>query len=330
MELDIIAEVGSVHDGSFGNACKLVELAKAAGATTIKFQMHLAEHETTRDAPSPTYFSAEPRFDYFRRTAFTIKQWRQLHSLSRELGIELCCSPFSIEALRTLLGIGVGKIKIASGEVTNLPLLKAAASDSEEVLLSSGMSSWAELDEAVDVLRSGSARLTVMQCSSEYPCRPENVGLNVLKEMADRYGCRIGFSDHTLGFAAPIGAVFHGAEAIEKHLTFSRLMYGSDAKNSMEPQEFRQMVVALNEARTIIDNPVNKNDAAAYKSMKEIFQKSLVASSPLKAGTKITENHISFKKPGTGLKPKDLDQVIGKTLRRDVPADHIFTKDDLE
>lgn len=328
MSLDIIAEVGSVHDGSFGNACKAIELAKLVGATTVKFQMHLAEHETTRDAPTPSYFRAEPRYNYFKRTAFSKDQWRDLVTLANELSLGFSCSPFSIEALDVLVEVGVTKIKIASGEVTNLPLLKAAGAKSEEVILSSGMSSWSELDEAVAILKEGGARLTVMQCSSEYPCRAENVGLNVVDEMRSRYGCRVGFSDHTLGLAAPIGAVFHGADSIEKHLTFSKAMYGSDAKNSMEPDEFQRLVTALNEAYVIRENPVNKGDVRLYANMKQVFEKNLVAHTSLAAGTILQGDHVAYKKAGRGLKPSDLPTVIGKTLRHDVSADHPFVEAD--
>jgi N-acetylneuraminate synthase len=324
MKMDIIAEVGSVHDGSFGNACKLIELAKDVGATTVKFQMHLAEHETTQNAPTPKYFKTEPRYKYFKRTEFSIQQWKKLYLLAQENNIEFCCSPFSLKALEILIDIGIKKIKIASGEVTNIPLLKIAALESQEVILSSGMSSWSELDHAMNVLDSGKASITVMQCSSEYPCRPENVGLNIVSEISDRYKCKAGFSDHTIGYAASIGAVYFGAETIEKHLTFSRAMYGSDAKHSMEPEEFRQLVVSLNQARKIYTHPITKNNADIYRDMKDIFEKSLVAAEPLAAGTQILSNHIAYKKPGTGLKPIEANRIIGRVLKNDVPLDHLF------
>lgn len=330
MAVEVIAEVGSVHDGSFGNAKKLIELAKAAGADTVKFQMHLPEFETTRSAPSPGYFRAEPRFDYFRRTGFSTDQWRQLVEHAAEVGVGFCCSPFSLEALDALLSLNVEKIKIPSGEVTNLPLLEAAAARSKVVLLSSGMSSWAELDAAVAAMSPGSARKIVMQCTSEYPCQPENVGLNVIGQLRERYGWQVGYSDHTLGLAAPLGAVFAGATVIEKHLTFSKAMYGSDAAHSMEPEEFRRMTVALREAETIAAHPVDKDALERYREMKSIFEKSLVAIASLPEGAVISKEHLGFKKPGIGIKPSQMGDVIGRRLRRSIAQDHMFSMDDFE
>lgn len=329
MPIDIIAEVGSVHDGSFGNACKLIELAKDVGASTVKFQMHLPQYETTITAPSPSYFQAESRYAYFERTGFSHPQWRQLIELACEIGIDFCCSPFSAEALERLIDLGVKKIKIPSGEVTNLPLLRAASERSQMVIVSSGMSEWSELDQAMEVISQGHAELAIMQCTSEYPCQPQNVGLNIIPEMAKRYNCPVGFSDHTMGVAAPIGAIYNGATIIEKHLTFSRSMYGSDARHSMEPSEFRFMVSALNEAHEIREHPVRKDTAERFREMKQIFEKSLVASANLRAGTIIQESHIAYKKPGTGMKPNELHLLIGRELRHDVLADHIFSPDDL-
>jgi len=329
MALDIIAEVGSVHDGSFGNACKLIELAKELGATTVKFQMHLPQHETTHSAPSPTYFAAEPRFDYFKRTGFEPSQWKSMVALAKDIGIGFCCSPFSIEALDLLVELGVDRIKVASGEVTNIPLMEAAGARAKQVILSSGMSSWSELDAAVAAIQKGSADLLVMQCSSQYPCAPDNVGLNVIDEMAARYGCPVGYSDHTLGVAAPVGAIFHGAEAVEKHLTFSQKMYGSDAKHSMEPAAFRTLVEALNEAYAIHRSPVSKDNVGRYRGMKDTFEKSLVALVALSAGTQLERSHIGYKKPGTGIAPSEIDLILGKKLKNDVPADHLFSEDDI-
>ena len=149
----IIAEVGSSHDGSFGNAQKLVELAAQCGADAVKFQTHIAAAETLREAPMPPYFKGEPRYDYFERTAFTRQQWQMLKSHCEASAIEFLSSPFSIEAVELLESIGVARYKVPSGEVTNLPLLEAIAETGKLVLLSSGMSSWSELDEAVSVIR---------------------------------------------------------------------------------------------------------------------------------------------------------------------------------
>jgi N-acetylneuraminate synthase len=183
----------------------------------VKFQTHIAAAETLRDAPNPPYFKGEPRFEYFTRTGFSLPQWKQLAENCRSAGVEFLSSPFSLEAVDLLEEVGVGSYKIPSGEVTNIPLLRKIAATKKPVLLSSGMSDWAELDAAVAALHGGGL-VTVLQCSSAYPCPPEQVGLNVMTEMRDRYGLDVGFSDHTLGVAAAIAAAALGASVIEKHL----------------------------------------------------------------------------------------------------------------
>lgn len=327
--ISIIAEIGSVHDGSFGNAMRLIDAAADAGADTVKFQTHIAEAETLADAPSPSYFSAEPRLAYFKRTAFTREQWSALAKHAASLGVSFLSSPFSLEAVDLLEEVGVAAYKVPSGEVSNVPLLERLAETGKHVLVSSGMSNWAELDRAVEVLRDA-VPLTVMQCSSEYPCVPEHVGLNVIGEMRDRYELPVGFSDHTVGFAAPFAAAALGATVIEKHFAFSRLMYGSDAKHSMEPVDFRVLCQGLRDIWAMRANPVNKGDNTPYTHMKRIFEKSIVSAGPIPAGTALTRDMVAFKKPGDGIPASGYRSFLGRRVRSAVPADHKFSEHDFE
>jgi N,N'-diacetyllegionaminate synthase len=328
----IIAEIGSVHDGSFGNAQKLIEAAARAGANCVKFQTHVAHAETLADAPSPSYFQAEPRLQYFQRTGFSLEQWRALAATAKAAGVTFLSSPFALEAVDLLEEVGVEAYKIPSGEVTNLPLLRRVASTGKPVLLSSGMSTWTELAAAVAVLQSV-APLCVMQCTSAYPCPPEQVGLNNLDEIRVRFpGAALGYSDHTLGVAASIAAAALGAVVIEKHFTFSRLMYGSDAKNSMEPVEFQGFCAALRETWAMRRSPVDKDQLAREQlsGMKRIFQKSVVAARPISGGTVIAEVDLAFKKPGDGISAARSQELVGKRLKGPVPADHKFSWEDFE
>jgi N-acetylneuraminate synthase len=324
----IIAEIGSVHDGSFGNACRLIEAAAAAGATAVKFQTHVADAETLPDAPMPPYFKGEPRLEYFRRTAFTEPQYRRLMQVAADHGVAFVASPFALEAVDFLAGLGLGYYKIPSGEVTNLPLLERVATTGRPVLLSSGMSTWDELDQAVAVLRG--SPLLVMQCSSVYPCPPPQVGLNVMSEMKNRYRLPVGYSDHTRGIAAPVAAAALGAVAIEKHFAFSRMMYGSDAGNSMEPAEFRQMADAVRETWEILAHPVDKSLAGSYAEMKLIFEKSIVAAHDLGAGTVLATSHLAFKKPGDGIRADRYQALLGRRLKVSVPANTPLREEWLE
>jgi N,N'-diacetyllegionaminate synthase len=325
----LIAEIGSVHDGSFGNACKLIEAAADCGADAVKFQTHIAEAETLSDAPMPSYFKGEARFSYFERTGFDLDQWRSLKAHCGEHNITFLSSPFSIEAVSLLEEIGVEAYKIPSGEVTNLPLLERVAETGKPVLLSSGMSDWAELDAAVDRLKGGGL-LTVLQCTSAYPCPAERVGLNVLAELRDRYGVPVGFSDHTNGCAAAFAAATLGATVIEKHFTFSRLMYGSDAANAMEPADFRQLADGLREIWTMTDNPVDKNDISPYREMKTIFEKSIVIARPVAAGSMLEKADLAFKKPGDGISAARYRDILGRKVKETLTVNHKLTEDDLQ
>lgn len=324
----IIAEIGSVHDGSFGNALKAIEAAAACGADVVKFQTHIADAETLPNAPMPSYFKGEPRLEYFRRTAFSLPQWKEIAEHCAAQGVGFLSSPFALEAVDLLEEVGVKAYKIPSGEVSNLPLLEKVAATGKLVYLSSGMSNWAELDAAVAVLKKGGP-LVVMQCSSAYPCPPERVGLNVMQGMADRYGVPVGFSDHTLGMAACVSAAALGAVVVEKHFTFSKLMYGSDARHSMEPVEFRQFCATVREAATIVAHPVDKDDLGDYQDMKNIFEKSIVSARLVRAGTMLTHADLAFKKPGDGIGAAHYSELIGKRMLRDAPANHKFSWEDL-
>ena len=326
MGVFVIAEAGMNHDGSLGNAIRLAEVAAECGVDAVKFQLHDAAAETTRDAPAPPYFQLESRWDYFERTAFTDAQWRTLKEACDAAGIEFFCSVFSLEAVRRLESIGVDRYKIGSGEVTNLALVRSVAETGKPVLLTSGMSSWDELDAAVEA---AGENVTVLQCTSEYPTPPERVGLNVLAELRERYGKPVGFSDHTLGNVAAFAAVTLGAVAVEKHFTLSRELYGADARFATEPHEFEALVDGIRELELMLANPVDKDDVAPFAEMKRVFEKSVVATADIPAGTVLTREHLAAKKPGTGIPAARLDEVVGRTARVDVAADTVLTEDAL-
>jgi N-acetylneuraminate synthase len=191
------------------------------------------------------------------------------------------------------------------------------------------MSSWDELDAAVDALRSGGP-LTVLQCTSEYPCPPERVGLNVMLEMRERYGLPVGLSDHTLGTAASIAAVTLGAAVIERHFTLSKLLYGPDAAMSLEPAELAALVRGIREVEQILASPVDKSDVGGLRAMKEVFEKSVVALEPIPAGTVLEERMLGAKKPGTGIPAGRLAELVGLRAARPISADSVLTEEDVE
>jgi N-acetylneuraminate synthase len=276
----------------------------------------------------PPYFKGEPRMAYFRRTGFSLEQWKQLRAACEQAGVQFLSSPFSLEAVDLLEEVGVGAYKVPSGEVSNLPLLEKMAATGRPVLLSSGMSNWAELDAAVAALRKGGP-VTIMQCASAYPCAPEAVGLNVLAEMRARYSLPVGFSDHTQGPAAAFAAAALGATVIEKHFAFSRLMYGSDAANAMEPDDFKHMTQGLREIWTMLEHPVDKDDIAPFREMKRIFEKSVVTARSLAKGHVIAERDLAFKKPGDGIPAARWREIIGRKTSKELIVDHKLSWTDL-
>jgi sialic acid synthase SpsE len=324
MGVFVIAEAGMNHDGSLGNAIRLAEVAAECGADAVKFQLHDAEAETTRDAPPSPYFRHESRWGYFRRTAFTDEQWRTLEEACDRAQIEFLCAPFSLEALGRLERLGVARYKIGSGEVTNLELVRAAAATGKPVLLSSGMSSWAELDAAVEA---AGELVTVLQCTSTYPTPPEQVGLNLLAELRARYGRPVGLSDHTLGPYAAFAAVSLGATVIEKHFTLSRESYGPDAFMSLEPDELEDLVEGVREIEAMLAHPVDKDDVEPFAEMKRVFEKSVVSSREIPAGVEISREMLAVKKPGTGIPARLLPEVVGRRAAADIPADTVLTEE---
>jgi N-acetylneuraminate synthase len=327
---ELIAEVGSVHDGSFGNATRLIEAAADCGAHTVKFQTHIAAAETLHNAPMPPYFKGEPRFAYFERTGFTLEKWQALKATCDARGVEFISSPFSIEAVELLQQVGVARYKVGSGEMTNTPMLDVIARTGKPVILSSGMSTWAELDAAVATLTRVHDRITLLQCTSEYPCPPENVGLNIMLDMKARYGLAVGLSDHTLTLTASLAAAALGAAIIERHFSFSRLMYGSDARHSLVPEELKALADALRDLtamRTVVDKDAM---AASLQNMKLIFEKSVVSVRAIAAGAVIAAADVAVKKPGNGIPARRLPEIIGRRARRAIPADTLFSDEDLD
>lgn len=326
----IIAEIGMNHDGSMGQARCFIDAAAEAGADAVKFQTHIAEAETLRNAPPPPYFSEEPRFEYFKRTAFDKSQLTGLKDYTEARGLIFICSPFSIPAVDLLESVNVTSYKIPSGEITNLPFLKYLAKKGKPIIISSGMSSLPELDEAISLIRQFNDDIILMQCTSEYPCLYENVGLNLIQELKQRFDLPIGLSDHTLTIYTAIAAVTLGACVIEKHFTLSQRMYGPDAKFSLTPEEFKQMVEGIRAVETALSHPVDKGDIKKLEHIKRIFQKSIVSTADIPRGVEIREDMISIKKPGDGLHPRYFQEIIGKKATRDITRDSLIRREDID
>ena len=329
----IVAEVGLAHDGSLGLAHAFIDEVARAGADAVKFQTHIAEAESTPAEPFRVTFSRQDatRYDYWKRMEFTEPQWQGLAAHARDKGLMFLSSPFSREALDLLMRVGMEMWKMASGEVSNLPLLDSMIATGRPILLSSGMSSLAELDKAAERVRRAGLTLAVLQCTTAYPCPPERIGLNMIPVFRERYDCFAGLSDHSGTIYPGVAAAAIGSDVLEVHVTMSRGMFGPDVPASVTMEELRQLVDGVRFVERMRAHPVDK-DAVAHDMapLRAIFTKSLVARTPLPAGTVLTEAHLAAKKPGTGIPAEQLPDVIGRTLRRDVALDEVIREDDLE
>lgn len=328
----IVAEVGQAHDGSLGTAHAFVDAVADAGVDAVKFQTHLAGAESTVDEPWRVRFSRqdETRLDYWRRMEFSEEQWTGLYVHARERGLVFVSSPFSLEAVELLQRSGIDRWKIASGEVGNRPLLEAVAADGRPVVVSSGMSDLVEVEAAVDLLRGAGCEVTVLQCTSAYPCPPEEVGLNLLAEYRERLGVPVGLSDHSGSVAAGIAAVAIGAAILEVHVTFSRRAFGPDVSSSLTIEELDDLVRGVRFVEAALANPVGVEKAAVRGPLRALFTRSVALARPLPAGRVLEESDLTLKKPGTGIPAERLGALVGRRLLHDVPADRLLRGDDLE
>lgn len=330
----VIGEVGQAHDGSLGTAHAFVDAIADAGADAVKFQTHIAAAESRTDEPWRVRFSYQDdtRYEYWQRMELSAEAWAGLRRHAEDRGLAFLSSPFSLEAVELLLGVGVAAWKVASGEVANPLLLDAVAGTGQPVLLSSGMSSWHELDTAVARLRgAGAGPLAVLQCTSAYPTQPERLGLNVLAQIHERYGCAAGLSDHSGTVFPSLAAVALGGRVIEVHVTLSRQMFGPDVAASVTTGELATLVEGVRCIEAALSSPVDKDAVAEEMApMRALFGRSLVARGPLPAGHVLTVRDLAAKKPGGGVPPAGLDVLLGRRLRRALRPDEPVSADDAE
>jgi N-acetylneuraminate synthase len=329
----IVAEVAQAHDGSLGMAHAFIDAVANAGADAVKFQTHLAAAESSPAEPWRVKFSYQDatRYDYWKRMEFTEAQWTGLKEHACEKGLKFLSSPFSIEAVELLTRVGVAAWKIASGEFNNAPMLERMLETRLPIFLSTGMSRLSEIETAVDRIRPHCPSLTVMQCTSEYPCPPEKVGLNLLQTFRRRFGCGVGLSDHSGTIYPGLAAATLGIDVLEVHVTLSREMFGPDVKASVTTAELRQLSEGIRFVERMRSSPVVKDDMASELApLRSMFSKSIAARRPLEVGAILAANDLTLRKPGTGIPADQLAGMIGRRLRRDLAAGEFLRETDLE
>lgn len=329
----VIGEVAQAHDGSLGMAHAFIDAIAAAGADAVKFQTHIAGAESTPAEPWRVKFSPvdETRFEYWKRMEFSEAEWTGLRRHAEAAGLYFLSSPFSVEAVELLARVGVAAWKIASGELTNPLVLGPIAALGQPVIVSTGMSFVEEIDQAVAQLRARGVPFAVLQCTSAYPSPPEAVGINLIPQLQARYQCPVGLSDHSGTIFPSLAAAALGAEIFEVHVTLSREMFGPDVTASVTTSELKQMVDGVRFIDGMLRNPVDKDTmAGALLPVRQTFTKSLVARVDLAGGTVLRAEHLTARKPGTGIAASRLGAVIGSRLRRDIPADTMLAESDLD
>ena len=347
----LIAEAGVNHNGSLELAQRLVDAAAEAGADAVKFQAFKADQLATRAAPKAGYQkqgadAAESQFEMLRKLELGAESHRLLFEQCRARGIEFLSTPFDIDSLRFLGGtLGIPRIKLASGEITNAPLLLEAAKQGKPLILSTGMSTLEEIEEALGVIAFGlttpagqptrtafkqafrsdsgqralQATITLLHCTTEYPAPFEEVNLQAMQTLRTRFGLPVGLSDHSAGIAVPVAAAALGATIIEKHFTLDRGLPGPDHRASLEPGELAAMVKLVRQVGLALGDGV-KRPMPSESGNIAIARRSIVALRPISKGDLLTEDNIGARRPGTGISPLYLWDWLGKPASRDFCA----------
>jgi N,N'-diacetyllegionaminate synthase len=328
----IIAEAGVNHNGSLDLALQLVDAAKASGADAVKFQTFRAELLATRTAHKAAYqerttAGTESQFEMLKRLELDATAHQQLIGHCEKIGIQFLSSPFDTQSADLLATMKVPLYKVPSGEITNLPFLDHIARKGRPIILSTGMSTLGEVEEAVHVLQAaGAEQLTLLHCVTEYPAPYAEINLRAMLTLKSVFGLPVGYSDHTPGIEIAVAAVALGAEVIEKHFTLDRLLPGPDHAASLEPGELQQMVTAIRHVEAALGNG-RKIPAPCEVPNISVARKSVVAARSLPVGHKLAAGDLDIKRPGNGLAPKLLSALIGRTLRDKVEKDELIRWD---
>ena len=328
----IIAEAGVNHNGSIALAKKLIDAAVYAGVDFVKFQTFKSESLVSKSAKKASYQientkdTSESQLQMLKKLELSKEQHYEIVSYCKEKKISFFSTAFDIESLEFLKELGLSMVKIPSGEITNLPYLRKAAELFSEVIISTGMSTMNDIEQAINVfLKAGhnENNISILHCNTEYPTNMKDVNLLAMNTIQKIFNTKVGYSDHTLGTEIPIAAVALGAQIIEKHFTLDRSLPGPDQLASLEPNELKFMVDSIRNIELAISGSGEKLPSESERKNIEIARKSIVAKTNILKGEVFSEKNITTKRPGNGLSPMQWDNVIGKIANKN------FNEDDL-
>ena len=325
----IIAEAGVNHNGSLDIAKKLVDEAKKSGADCIKFQTFIAENIISKSAKQAKYQTKnigkeQSQLEMIKKLELSFEDFKQLNNYCIEKNIDFLSTAFDLESIDFLESLGMNTWKIPSGEITNLPYLIKIAKLKKKVILSTGMSTMQEIEDAVNIFKKyGTTDITILHCTTQYPTLFEDVNLNAMLSIKEKFGYDVGYSDHTKGIEVPIAAVALGATVIEKHFTLDNNMIGPDHKASLQPDELKKMVesirnieLSLGDGRKVVANSEKENMSIARKS--------IVAKKSIRKGQLLSEENITVKRPGDGISPMKWFDILGTVAIRDFEEDELI------
>ncbi|MEG1254892.1 N-acetylneuraminate synthase [Clostridium sp.] len=329
MAVFIIAEAGVNHNGSIEIAKKLVDMAAECGADAIKFQTFKAEECVGAYADKAEYQMEnmpveESQLEMVRKLELPFEEFRILQSYCKGKGILFISTPDGTESLNFLVSLDVPLIKIGSTEVSNVEYLKEIGNTGKEIILSTGMSTLGEVEQAINILKStGNKNVKIMHCTTDYPTKEEDVNVRAMVTMREAFKIPVGLSDHTVGCEAAIAAVALGAEFIEKHITLDKEMDGPDHKASMEPEAFKEYVNAIRNTEKLLGDGIKRPTSREIGIMKDV-RRSIVAKYDLHKGTVINKSMLAYKRPGSGINPELSDVISGRTLKKDMKQDELI------
>lgn len=323
----IIAEAGVNHNGDKNLAFKLCDVAKAAGVDAVKFQTWKTEKIVTKIAALAEYQEKNisdkgaSQYEMLRQLELSYDEFVDVRDYCNQIGIQFLSTPDTEEDMDFLLGLGVPVMKIGSGEVTNIPFLRAIGKRRQKVILSTGMSTLADVEKAYNTLmESGAKEVALLHCTTNYPCPYNEVNLQAMQTLKVAFKCQVGYSDHTMGIEVPIAAVAMGAEIIEKHFTLDKNMEGPDHKASLDPQELKQMVTSIRNIENAMGNGIKCPNASEQKNA-EVVLKRIIAKEPIKRGDILGEDNLALLRSSEGIPAKYWDLIAGKPAKRDYKED---------
>ncbi|MHA0856215.1 N-acetylneuraminate synthase [Paenibacillus sp. CMAA1364] len=327
----IIAEIGVNHNGSLDLATQCIDQAVLAGADAVKFQTFKSENLVSKHAKKAAYQTentgtTESQLEMLKKLELQFDDFIYLKSYCEHKGIDFLSTPFDEESAEFLDSIDIDAFKIGSGDMNNIPFLHKIDEYGRPVILSTGMSNIEEISESIHVFKK--SKVILLHCTSDYPAPLEDVNLLAMKTMSNTFNTITGYSDHTAGIEVAIAATALGAQMIEKHFTLDRTLPGPDHKASLEPVDFTKMVTAIRNVEQALGDGI-KRCMPSEENTKEVARKSIVMATNKKAGQRLTVADLSVKRPGTGIEPKFLYDVIGKSLLKDLQQDEMISWDDV-